>query len=504
MPASRRAVNCHGSHWHIRHHSLVRGATLPVGGSVGRLAFAAVAVLLAGCISTAGIAPATTPDALRAEETDAQFTAWPADEWWKVYGEPDLDALVDSALADHPSVQLARARLAQAQAGGEYLRANFLPRITAGYDGTWQRYSEHGLIPPEFAGSEEFEHRLGLDASLELDLFGRNRALVAALEAQAASGEASVAAARLALATTICETWFELAHALALREVVGEQRRQREQIRQLVDARVAQGLDSRVELQQAEGAIHQIAGEIAALDEQVELQRQRLSRLAQIPYARVATLAPRLHARPAQSLPAQVPSDLLARRPDVAAARLHVESTLAGVDSVKAEFYPSVNLGAFIGLSSLGLSNLFDAGSRIHGLSPALRLPIFDAGRLRAKLKLASGEVDAAVADYNATLQNALRDVVNALVGLRALDERMAAQRAAQAAAESAESLALQRYRVGLTNYLTVLTTETEVLAQHRQAADLRARAMTLNVGLNFALGGGFDAATQPYRGAVR
>ncbi|HMM75780.1 MAG TPA: efflux transporter outer membrane subunit [Gammaproteobacteria bacterium] len=469
-----------------------------------RLAPAFAAALLAGCISNAGIAPTTTPAALRAEETDPHFTAWPTDTWWKAYGESELDALVDSALADHPSVQLARARLAQVQAGGEYLRANFAPRITAGYDGTWQRYSEHGLIPPEFGGSEELESRLGLDADLELDLFGRNRALVAALDAQAASGAANVASARLALATAICETWFDLAHALALREVASAQRRQREQIRRLVEARVAQGLDSQVELQQAEGAIHQIDGEIAALDEQTARHRQRLSRLAQIPYARVATLAPALHGVPAQAVPAQVPSDLLARRPDVAAALLHVESTLAGVDSVKAEFYPSVNLGAFIGLSSLGLSNLFDAGSRIYGLSPALRLPIFDAGRLRAKLKLASGEVDAAVADYNATLENALRDVVNALIGLRALDQRMAAQRAAQAAAESAESLALQRYRVGLTNYLTVLTTETEVLAQHRQAADLRARAMALNVELNFALGGGFDAATPSYRGSVR
>ena len=499
-----RFLSRQGSRRPSRHHRPLPRASRPargLPGAVGPLVLCLALGLLAGCISSAGIAPTTPRDTLRAEEVDPRFDAWPTDEWWTTYREPALDGLVSRAIADHPSVQLAQARLAQVRAGGEFLRTNALPQIGAGYAGTWQRFSENGLTPPEFGGTEDIDSTLGLDASLEIDLFGRNRALVAAATAQAASGEAALAAARLAIATTICDAYFELAHALALRAVVNEQKTQREKIRALVAARVAEGLDSRVELRQAEGAIHQTEGELAALDERVELFRLRLARIAQVPYATVATLAPDLGAPAPQLVPDTVPSDLLARRPDIVAARLHVEATLKGIESIKAEFYPSVNLGAFIGLSSLGLSNLFDLGSRVHGLSPAIRLPIFDAGRLRAKLKFASGETDAAIADYNATLQNALRDVVRALVGLHALGGRMAAQQAAQAAAESAQSLALQRYRIGLTNYLTVLATETEVLDQHRQAADLRARALQLSVALNFALGGGFDTppdADQP------
>ncbi len=456
-------------------------------------AFIALATYaLNGCVSDAGIAPSTPTLELRPAEIDSTFEAWPEDQWWHAYAEPSLDRLIEHALTDHPSVQLAAARLAQASAGEHYLQANRGLRVDGAYNGEWQRFTESGLYPVDVGGSHDLDSKLGVDATLDLDLFGRNRALVESFSALREAGTAGVVAARLAISSTIATSYFELAHALALQQVARDTLRQRNRIRELVATRVTLGLDSNVELRQAEGAVHLIEGDLAILDETISLFRARMARLAVLPFAEVAQLAPKLKPVQAAVPSFAIPSDLLARRPDIVAARLRVESTLKGIESVKAEFYPSVNLGAFIGLSSLGLNNLFDIGSRVYGVRPALRLPIFDAGRLRAKLSFASASTDAAVAEYNDTLLNALRDVVRSLVALRGMDARVQAQRATQAAAENAYALALQRYQAGLTNYLTVLTTESEVLAQKRAAVDLAARAVALDISFKQALGGGY------------
>ncbi|CAN0483111.1 unnamed protein product, partial [Phaeothamnion confervicola] len=207
---------------------------------------------------------------------------------------------------------------------------------------------------------------------------------------------------------------------------------QREKILQLVQARVAEGLDSNVELRQAEGALPDIDGELALLDENIDIQRSGLAMLAVVDPATTAHLSPALNRVAAPILPSAIPSDLLARRADITAARWEVEARMHGTEVIKAEFYPSVNLTAFAGIASLGLSSLFEASSAALGVNPTLSLPIFDGDRLRSKLKFADAEVDRAIAEYNNALLHAMRDVVHALTSLRALKQRTAAQIAAQ------------------------------------------------------------------------
>jgi NodT family efflux transporter outer membrane factor (OMF) lipoprotein len=271
---------------------------------------------------------------------------------------------------------------------------------------------------------------------------------------------------------------------------------QREKILKLVQARVAEGLDSNVELRQAEAALPVIDTDLAGLDESIALLRSALAKLALVDKSSVADLSPALGSVIAPQMPEQIPSDLVARRADITAARWEIEAILHGTEAIKAEFYPSVNLKAFAGITSIGLSSLFEAGSGTYGISPSVHLPIFDGDRLRSKLKFANAAVDRAIAEYNKTLLTALTDIVHTVTSLHALDARQAAQRAAKSAAESAYELALTRYKVGLTGYLTVLATESEVLNQRRAATNLKARGLLLNVDLNYALGGGFDAAT--------
>ncbi|MBK8960555.1 MAG: efflux transporter outer membrane subunit [Proteobacteria bacterium] len=469
-------------------------------GKVARLARIALALALAGlglagCVSSKGLAPSAQPLDVSAAATDTAFHAWPDEHWWTVYRDASLNELIEHALAASPSLEKARARIAMAEAAIGFTHGRLLPEVTFAVDSTYQRYPEHGQNR-NLGGEGGSDNAIEFHGTYELDFFGRNQAALAAATSNARASAAAQQAVRLSVASTVAQAYFVLARQLAERQVVADTRRQREKILTLVQARVAEGIDSNVELRQAEGALPDIDGQLALLDENIELMRSRLAELAVVPLEKTARLAPALKDVAAPTLPASIPSDLLARRADITAARWEIEATLRGTEMVKAEFYPSVNLTAFAGIASLGLSSLFEAGSGTLGVNPTLSLPIFDGDRLRSKLKFADAEVDRAIAEYNGTLLDALRDVVHAVTSLRALEHRQAAQRAAQASAESAYDLALQRYKAGLTGYLTVLATETEVLSQRRAATELKARALDLNVALNRALGGGFDAAT--------
>ncbi|HXN16065.1 MAG TPA: efflux transporter outer membrane subunit, partial [Usitatibacter sp.] len=193
------------------------------------------------------------------------------------------------------------------------------------------------------------------------------------------------------------------------------------------------------------------------------------------------------------SLPTRVPADLIGRRPDVVAQRWRVEAAGRDIDVAKAQFYPDVSLTAFLGLQSIGLSQLLRSASGIAGIGPAVSLPIFNGGALRAGLAARDADYDVAVEQYNQVLVDALRDVVDQLSSLRFLGQQRAQQRLALASAQQAYDLSVLRYREGLGNYLQVLSAESQVLAQKSLAADLDARERALSVQLIRALGGGYE-----------
>jgi NodT family efflux transporter outer membrane factor (OMF) lipoprotein len=196
------------------------------------------------------------------------------------------------------------------------------------------------------------------------------------------------------------------------------------------------------------------------------------------------------------ALPSTLPAELLGRRPDLQAQRARVEAAQKDIASGKAEFYPNVNLMAFVGLQALGGAGFLSAASRMMGFGPAVSLPIFDAGRLRANLAGKNADFDIAAEQYNQTLADAMRDVVDQLVSFRSVDEQRAQQQLALSAAREAYDLAILRYREGIGNYLQVLSAETPLLAQESLDADLRSRQLALAINLIRALGGGFDDAS--------
>lgn len=453
-----------------------------------------LAMALAGCASFAGIEPtarASAPTALGAADAAVE---WPASSWWRQFGDPALTALIERALGGNPSLQLAETRVVKARAVAGIAESALWPQLNASADSTRQRLSEFGTTPPPLAGTTQNISHAVLNGSWELDFFGRNRAALNAALGQARAAEADAQAARVLLASNVARSYFGLARLLEQREVARATLAQRQAILQLVRSRVEAGIDTQVELRQAEGSLPEIRRDIEALEEQIGLARHALAALTGQGPEAVTELAPTLSTVRLQALPSALPADLIGRRADLVAARWRVEAAVRDVDGAKAQFYPNINLIALVGFSSIGLGNWFKAGSREVGFGAAIHLPIFDAGRLRANLRGVSADADAAVESYNATLIEALREVADQITSQQAVEGQAREQQAAQQAAEGALKLALQRYRAGLGTYLTVLAAEANVLAQRRISIDLKARGIDTNLQLIRALGGGFAA----------
>jgi NodT family efflux transporter outer membrane factor (OMF) lipoprotein len=470
-----------------------------------RLAATMAAVLLAGCASTSGIdsqARLRTPESLGLQAAATPAANPVPAQWWTGFGDPQLDRLVAQALAESPNLKVAQARLARARSVLEVANSATQPQLEASADIKRQRFTENGLYPPPLAGSIRETGTLQLGGSWEIDFFGRYaQALEAALGASRAA-QADVDAARTLLASQVARGYFQLAR---LNDQLGVAQRtlaQREESLKLVRDRVRAGLDTTLEERQSEGALPETRQQIEALQEQVQLTRNALAVLVGQPQLQVEPRA-LADARPV-TLPGTVPADLLARRPDITAARWRVEAATHDIASAKAAFYPNVNLSAFVGVSSIGLGRLMDAGSGQWGVGPAVHLPIFDAGRLRANLRGKSADLDLAVESYNGAVLDAVRDVADQLASAQSITRQQAQQREARSSAEIAYDIALQRYRAGLGTYLNVLTAETAVLNQRRLAVDLAGRALDTQVQLLRALGGGFEPDTETLRLATQ
>jgi NodT family efflux transporter outer membrane factor (OMF) lipoprotein len=462
---------------------------------------------LTACASFSGIfshATPITPEAVGVSSTKLATNSPALDaQWWKSFGDNQLNTLVDEALANNPSLRAAQARLQKVEAGIANAEAARMPQVNASFDATQQRYSKNGLIPAPLAGSIKDSGTLQASGSWELDLFGKNRAALEAAIGQARAANADAQAARMMLATQVARTYFQWVRIQDQLAVAQRALAQREQSRKLVQDRYQAGLDTQVEVQQSESALPDARYQIEALKEQQALLVNALTALTSKQNSTLALVKTAPAAIKIEAIAQSIPMDLLGRRADITAARWRVEAATHDIDNAKALFYPNINLTAFAGFSSIGLDRLLDTGSNQWGVGPAIRLPLFEGGRLRANLKAKTADLDAAIETYNSVVLDAVRDVADQLTSSKSIVAQQTEQQAAQSAAENAYSIALQRYEGGLGNYLQVLNAETSVLAQRRLGVDLAARATDTRVQLIRALGGGFQDTDESHALAV-
>lgn len=470
-----------------------------------RLAAGSAILILSGCVSMgpqpdhAALrvdAAANSSRAIRSLATDT--VAWPAQDWWRAYNDPQLDRLVEAARSASPTIAAANARVRQA-AALEGLAASALgPQAGASAHTTRQRYTANGAVPPALAGSWQWVNDASVNLHYDLDFWGRNAATVQAAAGRVNASEAEAQAARLAVTSAVVQAYLRLDHLYAQRDLAEQELRQRTRIVDLVRQRVSAQLDSEAELKQAEIGVPSARGQIAALDEAIALTRGQIVALeGQGQDAASGITRPTVRLARAHGAPDNIPAALLGRRPDLVALRWQVEAASGEIDAAKARFYPTVNLSLSSGLSSLGFDRLVEGGSRSFAAGPLITLPLLDGGRLRSSLAGRNADYDLAVERYNGAVIEALRDVTAQLTSLRWLGERAREQDAALAAAEQAYQLAEQRYRGGLGNFVQVLIAETQVVAQRRGQADLAARAHELDVNLVRALGGGYTTQEQ-------
>jgi NodT family efflux transporter outer membrane factor (OMF) lipoprotein len=462
-----------------------------------------LALLLAACASTNGLtteASLRDANALEVKKSLAAVprspSAWPRDEWWTVFNDPQLDALIDEALADNPSLRVAEARTRKALAIAATSKAALSPQVNAESEISRQRAPAHGLTPPPLGGQWGTLFQLQASFDWQLDFWGKNRSAYESALGQARAAEVDSAAARLALSVNIAQAYVQLHRAYLQLAVAQATLKEREQIYALTRDRNSAGIDSRLELKQAETALPATREQIAQLDETIGLTRNALAALLGAgPDRGLAIAVPVPNALHTVALPSDIPAELVGRRPDIVAQRWRIEAAQKDVASAKAAFYPDVNLVALIGLQSIGPAGFLSAASRMVGIGPAVSLPIFDGGRLRGNLAGSDADYDIVVEQYNELLDNALRDIVDQLTSLASVETQHREQEQALADAQEAYDLALLRYREGIGNYLQVLSAESPLLAQQSLEADLRARDLQLSIDLVRALGGGFTAS---------
>lgn len=472
------------------------------------LVAAATLALLAGCASDGGLKPQARlheANQLKAAATLAPMpvslspAAWPTYDWWQRYGDEQLNRLVDEALASSPTMRMADARVRQAAAAAGIAEASLSPQVGGAARSNRVQFSENSNVPKPLAGSWKWSNEATLNFSYELDFWGKNQSAVDAALGRQKAAEVENEAARLLLTVGVTQTYLKLSQLYAQRDLAEAVLKQRQHVLELTRQRVAAKLDSQAELKQAELAIPVARTDIAVADEALALVRAQMAALLGAgPDRGLAITRPQLLKMRPAAVPSTLPSELIARRPDVVAQRWRVEALGSDIAVAKAQFYPTINLNALVGLQSLGFSALLQGGSSIASAGAGLSLPIFDGGRLRGNLALRNADYDLAVEAYNQTLADALRDVVSQLVSIQWLGERNALQAEALATAQQAYDLSVQRYGAGVGNYLQVLAAQIQVLAQQRAQIELDTRAFDLDMQLARALGGGYRQDSIP------
>jgi multidrug efflux system outer membrane protein len=459
---------------------------------------ALVALLCAAACGCAAVKPATPPAALaQVPLAGTELPAggqWPTASWWQRYQDPTLDQLVNTALADSPSLAAAHARFEGARESVRLAAAAAGAHVDASAQVARQRLSDNGLFPPRFLGFSWYNQAdLGLAASYTFDWWGKQRASVEAATSEARAAAADRMAAALVLSSSVVDTYFgwqtDQARIALLQDRIATLTR----FSAIADARLGADIDDGDAHNKANADLAAARGQLAALQGSAQL---RLVALAALTGHAVAQLPP-LAAKPLPVLPAALPErvslDLLGRRPDIAASRWRVEAAQRRRHVAAAQYYPDISIHALAGLQSIELSQLLRAGSADPQVGIAIHLPLFDNGARAAQLHLADAGITAAIATYNEAIIGAAREVASSVIAGEQAESEREQQLAQFEASAALERSATARARQGLTDLRPQLSAQYALLVQRDALAQIDAARLSADIALQRALGGGFE-----------
>ena len=462
-----------------------------------------VALAAASCAACVGLPPKSKPEALMQaaplSEAQGGEGAWPAADWWKQYRDPTLDRLVDLALESSPTLAAAHARFETARQSVRIASAESGAHLEANGDFSRQRLSDNGLFSPSLLGFNWYNQAdLGLQASYTFDWWGKQRQAVEAAMDAAHASQAERSAAALALASSIADSYFGWQADEARIALAREREGTLERERAISEARVRAEIDPRDDLRHADAALADVREQIATLEGSANLRVIALAALAGRAPAELPVLRVRPLPRIAPALPDDVRIDLLSRRADIVASRWRVEAAEHSRESARAEFFPDISVNALIGFQSMDAGTLLSYGSRVPGASAAIHLPIFDAGRLKARYGAAQTAVASAAASYRDAVVSAARDVATQASNLAQIEAQASERRKSLDAATALQASAAARVRQGVVDPRVELRADDTLIQERDAVLQLDAAAVSSDIGLKRALGGGYDMKATP------
>ena len=460
------------------------------------------ASILAGCASFEGLTVSgkmATPAGLADKTVSTSRVAnvakneWPAEDWWLIYDNQQLNGLIAEALKGNPDLEIADARLHQAASVTLNADARRSATVTARATVQGIRLPQSAL--PNATSDLYFTPKiLGVDGSYTFDLWGGQRAAVYAALGEQKASEVDARAARLALSVEVARNYEGLANVYRGNFVATRELDRSKQMLALSEQRVKAGIESIAAQREIEAAVASAARQVAETVQEIDSQKIAIAillgkgpdRAAEIERPKELLVMPLV-------LPENLPADLIGRRPDIVAARWRVEAAQHGVEASKAGFYPSFNLTAALGLVSLHTDDLLSLRSKYYAVAPAISLPIFNTGRLRANLAERNADYDIAVADYNKTLVTAFNQVALYIQTTHSLAMQASEQRKSVEAFHQARDFAIERYKRGISSYAEVLMQDQSVYAAEGGMAAIRMQQIDNAILMVHALGGGYQ-----------
>ncbi len=420
--------------------------------------------------------------------------------WWQIFQDQQLNALEDQINVSNQNLKAAEAQYTQTRAVLRYYRADYYPSITAGAAATRNRISNNR--PPGHLssnGATYNDYQIPVQLSYELDVWGRVRKTVESQREQAQASAADLATVNLSLHAQLALFYFQARSLDAQEQLLNSTVAQYEQAFQLTDTRFKGGLASEVEVQQASTQLETTRAQAIDVGVQRSQYEHAIATLVGKP-ASSFHLSPLPLTSPPPSIPLELPSELLERRPDIAAAERRMAAANAQIGVAKAAYYPNISLGATGGFESGVITTLLSGPSILWSVGASAIAPIFDAGRRRANTDQAIAAYDQTVANYRETVLTGFQQVEDNLAALRILEKEADTQQRAVLASQKYLELALTRYRGGITSYLEVTTAQSAALTDEVTAVNILGRRMSSAVLLIQALGGGWDRSSLPAR----
>ena len=468
------------------------------------LSVLALSLALNGCIGFGGIGPKgqmlaantlVTDEAIQRAEKDAN---WPKAQWWHAYGDPQLDAWINLALQGSPTLAIASARVRQANAMAGVTASAESLQING--ESTLKRHgwpSDQFYGPGALDGSDTWDNNAALGFSFALDLWGRESNATEQAVDRAHMSAAEARQAQLELQNNVIRAYIQLSLHFAQLDILESTLHQQEQILDLAQKRLEGGIGTHFEVSQAQAPLPEVHRQIDAQEEEIALTRNQLAALAgKGPGEGACLKRPTLTLNTLLKLPSSLPAQLIGQRPDVVARRWEVAAQARGIDVAHAGFYPNVDLVGSIGFIATGGGALeFLTRKKLnYNVGPAISLPIFDGGRLRSELGVASGGYDMAVAKYNDTLVTALKGISDQLIKRESMEKQHIFAAKSVHAAQKTYDIATVAFQRGLTDYLNVLNAQTLLFKQQQIEQQVQAARLSAHAELVTALGGGLGA----------